>query len=486
MEVFSILLCVTLSLPLVFLLSRHGSKKLPPGPPALLFIAKLLVSGRLDHILHVLHARHGPIISIWFLSTFVFVADRHLAHSILVKGGGNFDSRPPPNAIMQLFFPHGIGSSPYGTNWRLLRRNLNVQVMHPSRIRLFAPARQRASNAMVSSLLHGNGAGEAVASRFVTMRPLLARSLFQLLVEMCLGGRLGQEVLDEMQEMNRQVFLAWASFPGFSILPVLTMRRRWARCVTLRERQSKVLLPLILASCGTPCYAGSLLELRVAEEGGRPLTEAEMISLCSDFLVGAMDTSVTLMEWIMAELVNHPDAQAKVYKEVRGKPELSEDDLRGMPYLRAVVLESLRLHPAAHLLPPHAVQHVAEVGGYTVPKGAVINFLVADFGLDEEMWTTATREFRPERFLVNGGDDLDITTLASGEMKMAPFGAGRRMCPGYTLALLHAQYFVGSLVRDFQWLPPAQAAVDMNEELIGVFIVMKHRLRARVLPRTSS
>ena len=65
---------------------------------------------------------------------------------------------------------------------------------------------------------------------------------------------------------------------------------------------------------------------------------------------------------------------------------------------------------------------------------------------------------------------------------MAPFGAGRRMCPGYTLALLHAEYFVGSLVRD---LPPAQAVVDMTEELIGVFIVMKHRLRARILPGTS-
>jgi hypothetical protein len=45
MEWLTILLCVTLSLPLIFLLSR--SKNLPPGPPGLLFIAKFLVPGLL-------------------------------------------------------------------------------------------------------------------------------------------------------------------------------------------------------------------------------------------------------------------------------------------------------------------------------------------------------------------------------------------------------------------------------------------------------
>jgi cytochrome P450 len=79
-----------------------------------------------------------------------------------------------------------------------------------------------------------------------------------------------------------------------------------------------------------------------------------------------------------------------VYEEVRGKPKLSEDDLLdGMPYLRAVVLESLRLHPGAHMILPHGVESDAEIGGYTVPKGAVINFFVADLGLDETVWTTA-------------------------------------------------------------------------------------------------
>jgi hypothetical protein len=57
-------------------------------------------------------------------------------------------------------------------------------------------------DSMVASLR-----GDGDASQVVTMRPLLARCLFQLIVETGLGARLGQEVLDEMQEMNWQVSL---------------------------------------------------------------------------------------------------------------------------------------------------------------------------------------------------------------------------------------------------------------------------------------
>ncbi|KAF7082176.1 hypothetical protein CFC21_086057 [Triticum aestivum] len=486
MEGITIFYCLILSLPLIFMLSHHGRKKgamkLPPGPPTLLFVAKFVVLGRsvfqIGPILRGLHARHGPIISIWLVRTFVFVADRRLAHSILIKSNGNFDDRPPSTEMMHLFFPHTISTSPYGAYWRLVRRNLHAQALHPSRLRLFAPARQRACDAILGSLRDD-------ASRVIAVRPLLGRCLFEVLVCMSLGARLGQEVLDELQEMHQQIFHAITSFPVFSIFPALTkrlLRKRWATHVALNERRNEVLLPLIRAPRGgenPSCYADSLLELRVAEEGSRPLTDAEMVTLCSEFMTAAVDTTMSLIEWIMAELVNHPDVQAKVYQEVREKPELNEDDLCGMPYLKAVVLEGTRLHPGAHLIIPHGVKNDAEIGGYMVPKGSEVNFLVADFGLDETVWTAA-REFRPERFL--DGDDLDIT--GSREIKMAPFGAGRRMCPGYTLAIMHAEYFVGSLVREFEWLPPspAEATVDMTEDLASI-IAMKHPLRARIIPR---
>nr|BAJ90784.1 predicted protein [Hordeum vulgare subsp. vulgare]BAJ90974.1 predicted protein [Hordeum vulgare subsp. vulgare]BAJ94889.1 predicted protein [Hordeum vulgare subsp. vulgare] len=231
------------------------------------------------------------------------------------------------------------------------------------------------------------GAGDPVE-----VRTLFWNAMFNLLVYMSLGVRLAPEVLDEMQDMQLWVVRAIIGFPIFSFFPALTkrlFRKRWEAHLAVPRRQDEILLLLIEARRSVsvprgaddpPCYADSLLALRVADEGDRPLTDSELVSLCSEFLSGGTNSTVTSLEWIMVELVNHPDMQAKVYEEVRSKPELSRGDLQGMPYLKAVVLEGLRLHPPAHFLLPHGVQSDMENGGYRVPKGAEVNFLITEFG----------------------------------------------------------------------------------------------------------
>uniref|UniRef100_J3L8U2 Cytochrome P450 89A2 n=1 Tax=Oryza brachyantha TaxID=4533 RepID=J3L8U2_ORYBR len=368
---------------------------------------------------------------------------------------------------------------PSAPSWRLVRRNLAVEVLSPASVALFAPARRRVSDMLVRDLRDRGGDG----SLAVELRPSLRRATFELLLYMSLGARLSPEALDELERLELWMLRSFTSFPVFSFFPALTkrlFRKRWAAHVAVRRRVDELYLPLInarRAGAGgdPPCYADSLLRLRVGDEGDRPLKDAEVTALCSEFLNAGSDTTVILVEWIMAELVNRPDVQGKVYDEVRGRPELSEGDLQRMPYLKAVVLEGLRLHPPAHFLLPHGVQRDAEIGGYAVPKGAEVNVLIADFGRDEAVWTAA-REFRPERFLELEGGEVDVT--GSREIKMIPFGAGRRMCPGYTLGIIHGHMGRPARhVRELEWLPPAKGVVvDMTEEL-DFTIVMKHPLR---------
>ncbi|KAK1629666.1 hypothetical protein QYE76_003981 [Lolium multiflorum] len=129
----SLLLFITLSLclaaSLIFLLNspRRRSKSLPPGPPALLFLAKFLALRQsifdLPQILRELHARHGPVISVRLFRPLVFVSDRHLAHRVLVQSGVTFADRPQVFEPGHLFTSgaRNINAAPYGPYWRLVR-----------------------------------------------------------------------------------------------------------------------------------------------------------------------------------------------------------------------------------------------------------------------------------------------------------------------------------------------------------------------------
>jgi len=119
--------------------------------------------------------------------------------------------------------------------------------------------------------------------------------------------------------------------------------------------------------------------------------------------------------------------------------------LHKLPYLKCVVLEGLRLHPPGHFVLPHKVNEDVVMNGYLVPKNWTVNFMVAEMGRDPRVWEDPM-EFKPERFL----NDKTFDIIGSKEIKMMPFGVGRRICPGYKLALLHLEYFVANLVLEFQ------------------------------------
>ena len=95
-------------------------------------------------------------------------------------------------------------------------------------------------------------------------------------------------------------------------------------------------------------------------------------------------------------------------------------------------------------------------------------------------------EFKSERFLNrngNGGQEvIDIDIMGSKEIKMLTFGAGRRICLGYGLALLHLEYFVSNLVWSFEWKAMEGDEVDLSEKQ-EFTVVMKNPLQVQLSPR---
>ncbi|KAF3791467.1 Cytochrome P450 89A2 [Nymphaea thermarum] len=208
---------------------------------------------------------------------------------------------------------------------------------------------------------------------------------------------------------------------------------------------------------------------------------------CACASVVSLEAFSCKMALRLEELLHRCDSQiqAKLHEEIRtvaGEDgEVSEESVSRMPYLKAVIMEALRRHPPGHFVLPHTVtEEEVSLNGYSVPKDATINFMVGEMGLDGKVWKQPL-EFRPERFLPGGeGEDVDLT--GSREIKMMPFGVGRRICPGMGLAMLHLQYFVANMVREFEWSVPDGEPVDLTEK-VEFTVVMKNPLRAKIESR---
>ncbi|KAJ0582226.1 putative cytochrome P450 [Helianthus annuus] len=101
------------------------------------------------------------------------------------------------------------------------------------------------------------------------------------------------------------------------------------------------------------------------------LTRENMKAIIWDIFVAGTDTSAITVEWALGELISHPNIMKKAVEEIDqvvGKSRLvQESDVPNLPYLQAIIKESLRLHPTTPLIPRLSTQDCI-VGGYQIPK----------------------------------------------------------------------------------------------------------------------
>ncbi|KAM3682649.1 hypothetical protein ACJW31_12G088600 [Castanea mollissima] len=442
-----------------------------------IIVISLCISALLKSLLlNKLHAKYGPIITIYIgFSPVILVANHSLAHKALIQNSTVFADRPapPPTAVIVSSNKHDINSASFGPTWRLLRRNLTSEILHPSRMKSYSHARKWVLDILLNRLLF---------FFFFFNKEHFQYSMFCLLVLMCFGDKLGETQIKKIEEVQRCLLLSSRRFAILNFFPKLFQLRRKkddvliplikARRKVKQERQSKMKEDKEIDDefvCGV---VDTLLDLELPEEK-RKLEDKEMVNMS--------------LEWIMANMVKYPQIQERLLVEIKGvvgdgEKDVKEEDLNKIPYLKAVVLEGLRRHPPAHFVLPHAVTKDVVLDGYLVPKNAILNFMVAEMGWDSMVWEDPM-EFKPERFLSGGdggGEAFDIT--GSREIKTMPFGAGRRICPASGLAIRHLEYFVANLVLNFEWKVVDGDEVDLSEKH-EFTMVMKNPLKAHLSPR---
>lgn len=478
-----------------------GAKNLPPGPPGWPLVGNLFqIILKRRHFIFVirdLRKKYGPIFSMQMgQSTLVIVTSPDLIHEALVQKGPIFASRPPDSPI-RLVFSVGkcaVNSAEYGPLWRTLRRNFVTELISPVRIKQCSWIREWALESHMKRLK-----SEALENGYVDVMDVCRFTVCSILVFICFGAKISEHWIHDIDNVTKEVMLiSIPQLPDF--LPILTplFRKQMKRAKDLRKTQIECLVPLIrnrrafvekgenpkmemLSPVGA-AYVDSLFTLKAPGRG--LLGEEELVTVCSELFVAGIDTSTSVLQWVFLELVLNQDIQEKLYREIVesvGKDGvINEEDVEKMNYLNAVVKETLRVHSPAHFTLSHATTEETELGGYKIPSNVNVEFYIEWMTEDPSLWKDPGT-FRPERFIDGDGVNVDMTGT-KGKVKMLPFGAGRRTCPGLALGLLHVNLMLARMVQAFKWLPAPNAPPDPTEAF-AFTVVMKNPLKAVILPR---
>ncbi|EMD36016.1 hypothetical protein CERSUDRAFT_52754 [Gelatoporia subvermispora B] len=167
-------------------------------------------------------------------------------------------------------------------------------------------------------------------------------------------------------------------------------------------------------------------------------------------------TYSTLLVFILAMAQNpevHRWAQAEVDHVVGQDRMPSVDDIPNLPYIDAIVKETMRWHPSLPLGVSHAVSEDDEYEGYFIPKGTAVLANVWSIAFEPND-KYDPHMFIPERFLDPSRPVIDLSAWA--------FGFGRRICPGKFLARNSIFVFVTTLLWAFDISPSSAGRTDMH------------------------
>ncbi|KAL8261677.1 hypothetical protein R6Q59_025726 [Mikania micrantha] len=456
---YTILICLISFLISKLYKSCHVKSHLPPCPFRLPVIGHLhLLSPHPHQAFHKLSIKHGPLFQLYLGSTpCVVVSSPEAAKEILKTHETAFLDRPP-NSIVDYFTYGGKGFifAPYAPYWKFLKKITMSELLNIGKtLDSLIQVRQDEINRFIKHLSQ-----KATDGRFVELEGELMKLTSNVISRMSMSKRCSEED-DEAEDIGK--IIAETSEIIFRITYGFDVHNRFDAVVEkiIRDHEKAR-----MQDKGVKDLLNILLDIAEDESMEMKLTRENIKAFIKDILAAGTDTSAISVEWALAELINHPNIMKKAVKEIDqvvGKNRLlNEKDIPNLPYLQAIVKESLRLHPTGPLILRSSTQD-RNVGGYHIPAKTTTLINVWSLGRDPIHWDKPL-EFKPERF---EGKQWDVR---GQHFHLLPFGTGRRMCPGTSLGLLTVHITLGAMIQCFEWKAGRNgnlSTVDM-EEGIGI------------------
>lgn len=461
--------------------NSYRSAKLPPGPRGWPIVGNLFDLGSLPHrSLEALRKEYGPVVwlDLGFLKTMVLLSAGAAEEFFKNHDLSFVDRFSNESTRSHDYYTVSMAFGAYNTYWRTLRRICTSELFANKKINDTMSIRQKCVDELLLWIEHEleKGAGSKIV-----VRDFVFPALFNMIGNLTLSRNL----MDPQSEFSSEFGTALAGFaesvarPNISdLLPWLrrldlqgirkTMDRSLAKATEIistyvkervMERQQKQEL-----SSEPKDFLDVLLDYRgTGKAGPAKLSEFQVTIFLMEMFLGGTESTNSTIEWAICELLQNPDQMKKINAElalvVGANKKLQESDIDNLPYLHAIVEETLRLHPPVPLLIPRKAVEDTNFMGYSIPKNTLVMVNYWAIGRDEDSWEDAL-SFKPERFL-----DSNVN-YKGHSYEFIPFGSGRRMCPGLPLAHRMVHLIVGSLLHHFEWERCDDGQIiDMRETL---------------------
>jgi cytochrome P450 len=206
-----------------------------------------------------------------------------------------------------------------------------------------------------------------------------------------------------------------------------------------------------------------LLDMLLAtryEDTGEPMSTKQLINEISILFVAGHETTANALAFTAYLLAKHKDVQTKVFEEVRAGRSVTLDNLeqiKMLPFTRAVIDESMRLFPPAWITDRENLEDDT-IKDYHIRKNTLVGVSFYELHRNPKYWQSPD-DFIPERFM--------------GERKKEtagiyyPFGAGPRMCIGMGFAIYEMVLAVSHMIYNYE------LSTHLTEAKVNPLITLK-------------
>ncbi|PCH43025.1 cytochrome P450 [Wolfiporia cocos MD-104 SS10] len=199
------------------------------------------------------------------------------------------------------------------------------------------------------------------------------------------------------------------------------------------------------------------------------LSDEDVLAQVPTFIVAGHETTSNAMSWCLFALANAPEIQEKLREELWNVPTENPtmDELNALPYLDAVVRETMRVHgpvpgtirisvqdDVIPLNTPYTDVHGQVHDNIRLKKDTTVFIPILAMNRSKAIWGEDASEFKPERWQSIPEAAQSVPGVWANLMS---FLGGPRSCIGYRFSIIEMKALIFSLVRAFEFEPAVPA-----------------------------